>query len=101
MAKQRTPLEHAAGKLISALQKEWHDELGEPCASVSEAVVHNSHALLQGAKDGSVHDLLRSGTVTDFIGRAWVLVHPRVLPAIRAFEEQVALSRGGSPTSGR
>ncbi|TDU23306.1 hypothetical protein DFR24_4830 [Panacagrimonas perspica] len=97
MEKQKTPLEHAAGKLISSLQKEWGAEAGEPGADISEEAMHKCHSLLHGAKNGSLQSVLRGASVTDFIGRAWVRAHPRVLPAIRAFEEQVAISAGAQP----
>ena len=40
MAKVRSKLEAAAGKLISAIQKEWIEELGEPQAEDSERVMN-------------------------------------------------------------
>lgn len=49
MPRDRTSLEKAAGKLISAIQKEWTAELGEPQADASEATMHASHSLLQAA----------------------------------------------------
>jgi hypothetical protein len=46
MTNSRTELEAAAGKLISAIQKEWHSEAGEPESAASEAVMHLAHELL-------------------------------------------------------
>jgi hypothetical protein len=81
-------LERAAGELIRAVQQQWDAELGEPGAKVSEEAMHNCHGLLQASKDGTLEQLLRGGSVTDFIGQAWVKAHPKVRSAIQAFEEQ-------------
>lgn len=60
MTTQRSLLEHAAGKLIAAVQREWHAELGEPGAAASEHVMHACHDLLNAAKDVSGHVIRRS-----------------------------------------
>jgi hypothetical protein len=90
MTKQRTELERAAGKLISAIQKQWSAEAGEPGSAVSEEAMHNCHDLLAASKDGTLQAVLRGGSVTDFIGRAWVQKRPAVRPAILAFEAKIA-----------
>jgi hypothetical protein len=89
----RTPLEIAAGKLISAIQREWSAEAGGPCAGASEQVMHASHGLLQAAKSGSLEPVLGSQSVSDFLGREWVQAHSRVWPHIQVLES-VALGRG-------
>jgi len=86
MARVRSPAERAAGRLIAAVQKEWHAQLGEPGAEVSEAAMENASALLGAVKDNSLHAVLRGQSVAEFIGILWVRKHPGVLPAIRAFE---------------
>jgi hypothetical protein len=87
MPRDRTPLERAAGKLISAIQREWTAELGEPQADVSEAVMHESHSLLQAASaSGSIAGVIGQGSVSEFLGQAWVDAHPNVLLSIRALE---------------
>ena len=83
MPKERTPLETAAGKLISAIQKEWLEHSGEPGSEISEEVMHISHELLSAAKAGSFEGLSASA-ITEFLGAAWVRAHPRVLPFIEA-----------------
>lgn len=94
MPRNRTPLEAAAGKLIAAIQKEWHAEAGEPEAPASEEVMHNSHSLLQAAgREGSIASVIGAGTVAQFLGTQWVQTHPNVWPYIQALE---ALERGGS-----
>ena len=47
MPKVKTPLRRAAGKLTSAIQKEWDDELGTDDAEESENVMHRSHDFIQ------------------------------------------------------
>jgi hypothetical protein len=87
MPRDRTPLEKAAGKLISAIQREWTAELGEPEADASEAVMHASHSLLQAASaSGSISRVIGVGSVSEFLGQVWVDAHPNVLPAIHALE---------------
>lgn len=87
MPRDRTPLEKAAGKLISAIQREWTAELGDPQAQTSEAVMHASHSLLQAASaSGSIAGVIGEGSVAGFLGQAWVDAHPSVLPSIGALE---------------
>jgi len=87
MRRRRTPIESAAGKLVSAIQKEWGDELGQPASAVSEEVMHASHALLQAAaREGSIASVIGRGTIASFLGIKWVETHPKVLPYIQAVE---------------
>jgi hypothetical protein len=92
MSRNRTPLEAAAGKLISSIQKEWGEETGRREADASEEVMHTSHALLQAAaRTGSIGSAIGTGSVAEFLGAQWVTSHPNVLPYIHALE---ALERG-------
>jgi len=87
MPRDRTPLEKAVGKLISAIQREWTAELGDPHADPSEAVMHASHLLLRAASaSGSIAAVIGEGSVSEFLGQAWIDRHPNVLPSIRALE---------------
>lgn len=86
MPRHRTKIEEAAGKLASAIQREWGDEVGQPCADASEEVMHTSHDLLKAAKGGSVASATGGRSVTDFLGEKWVKEHPRVNPFIAALE---------------
>ena len=86
MTRTKSPLEAAAGKLISAIQKEWFDEIGESSADESEQVMHTSHGLLHGAKTGSIAGVLGGGSVPEFLGSKWVAAHPNVWPFIKALE---------------
>ncbi len=86
MRPSRTPLEAAAGKLISAIQREWHAEAGEPSALESEEVMHACHGLLKAAKNGSLSAVLGSKTVAQFLGTHWVAAHPNVSAVISELE---------------
>jgi hypothetical protein len=92
MARARSPVEVAAGKLISAIQHEWSAELGEPCAQESEAVMDSCHALLQAAKIGNLPLVLGTSTVTEYLGPRWVESHPNVQPYVQALE---VVAKGG------
>jgi hypothetical protein len=93
MPRDRTPLEKAAGKLISAVQREWTAELGDPQAETSETVMHASHSLLQAASSsGSIAGVIGKGSVAGFLGQAWIDAHPSVLPSKRALEAAEAAS---------
>jgi hypothetical protein len=85
MPRCRTPVEVAAGKLVSAVQREWGEEAGEPTSTASEEVMHACHSLLQAAKNGSVATLLGGRSVAAFLGEGWVRKHPRVWPHLQVF----------------
>lgn len=86
MPRTRAPLEIAAGKLISAIQREWSDEAGDLSAPASEEVMHSSHALLAAAKAGSLVSVIGSGTVSEYLGEEWVKAHPRIWPHIQVLQ---------------
>jgi hypothetical protein len=86
MPKLRTEVEAVAGRLILAIQKEWHNELGEESASESEEIMHTSHYLLQAAKANTLTSLLGGRTIAQFLGSSWVGRHPRVIPTIKEFQ---------------
>ena len=86
MPRTRTTLEVAAGKLTSAIQREWNADSGESCADISENVMHRSHLLLQAAKQGSVSQVVGAGTISEFLGKRWVHAHPRTWPHIQVLE---------------
>ncbi len=90
MPRGRTSIETAAGKLISAIQKEWDSEIGTPAADLSLSVMDRGHELLQAAKKGQVSVRLGRHSVSDFLGVAWLELHPSVLPAVQALEVQLS-----------
>jgi len=92
MPTKKSPLEKAAGKLISAIQKEWGEELGESTAEVSEDVIGRGHDLLQAAKNNEVLNVLRGLSVTQYLGELWVHRHPSVKEYIAKFEQELEAS---------
>jgi len=86
MTKEKTKLETAAGKLISAIQKEWGNEAGEPEAEESEKVMYKGHDLLKGAKSNNVVGILNGMSVTQYLGDIWIHKHPSVKQSIANFE---------------
>lgn len=87
MTKKRTLIEKGAGKLISAIQKELDQEIGEPCADESMDVMDRAHDLLQACKSKDISELLGSKSVIEFLGIEWVDKHPKIKAKIQAFEE--------------
>jgi len=71
MKSNRTTPEIAAGKLVSAIQREWTSEAGEPAAEASEAVLHSAHRLLLAAKEGNVGSVIGTKSISEFLGTTW------------------------------
>ena len=95
MPKIRSDLEHAAGMLISAIQKEWSSELGTPSSTESERVMYAAHRLLQEAKlYGQIKSSLGAGNVTEFLGNAWVAAHPDIRQYIQVLEDAEQFRNG-------
>ena len=94
MPPKKTPLEKAAGKLISSIQKEWGEEveLGNSSADISEDVMNKGHDLLRAAKNKEVNTVLGDLNVTQYLGELWVRRHPSVKQSIARFEMEVKLS---------
>lgn len=93
MTKEKTKLEAAAGKLISAIQEEWGNEAGEPESEESEEVMDKGHHLLAGAKENNVGAVLNGVSVTQFLGDIWVHKHPSVKESISRFEAALTESK--------
>ncbi len=89
MKKTKTQLERDAGKLISTIQKEWHEEAGLPEAEVSEEVMDKGHDLLKAAKNKNIPVLLNGMTITQFLGDLWVHKHPNVKQSIINLEKSL------------
>lgn len=83
MAKERSDLEKALGKLISSIQKEWGSELGVTnAASHTEAVMGSVHVLLQAENAHAMEIILSGLTLRQYLGEVWLRAHPSVLPAV-------------------
>ncbi|WP_457673683.1 hypothetical protein [Thiolapillus sp.] len=87
MARKRTALQKAAGKLIFAIQKEWGEDLGGPHAEFSEDVMDRAHDLLQAGTSEEVRKILDPRTVCQYVGEVWLQGHPNVKQFVAAFEE--------------
>ena len=90
MVRARSETELAAGKLISAIQKEWGKELGWPGAEESEAVMSKGHDLLQAGKAEALQALLAGRSVAEYIGCVWLEKHASVKPAVDTLEQAIA-----------
>lgn len=89
MPRQKTAAEAAAGKLVSAVQKVWIEQAGEPEARLSEEMLHRSHLLLHAAKQCTLSTELGDKSVAEWLGADWVRANPRVLPAIARLQRLV------------
>lgn len=87
MTRSKSLIEVAAGHLISAIQKEWNEELGTEQAAKSESVMYLAHDLLNACKRNDLGKLLGSKSIEEFLGQNWVQVHPYVQPAIAALQD--------------
>lgn len=94
MPRSRTPLQRAAGKLISAIQKEWGAELGSDLANATEEVLSRSHAFIQAADANAIQALLGGQSVEQHLDDMWVRTHPSVKPFIRDLERVLAKEIG-------
>lgn len=86
MPKIKSDFEHAAGKLISAVQKEWGDELGNPNAEFSQNVMDAAHDLLQAGSVEKAREILGAKSIRQYLGEVWVQAHPNIKPAVLALE---------------
>ena len=93
MTNNKTKLEIAAGQLISSIQKEWNNEIGEAKAEVSMFVMDKAHDLLSGVKENNLTIILNGLTVTQFLGETWVRKHKNVKQSILNFEAVLNESR--------
>jgi hypothetical protein len=89
MTKEKSESERAAGRLISAIQKEWGLELGEPEAEQSELAMECAHELLQARNAVSMLNVLGTKSIKEFLGSNWVQSHKSIEPAI--FELEIAI----------
>lgn len=89
MPREKSESERAAGKLISAIQKEWGLELGEAQAEQSELVMGRAHELLQARNAVSMLNILGSKSVKEFLGESWLQSHKGIEPSV--FELEAAI----------
>lgn len=89
MPKIKSPFQKAAGKLVSAIQKEWGEDLGGPRADFSEDVMGAAHKLLQAGTSENARTLLGARSVAQYLGEIWIQSHPGTKPAVAALEHLV------------
>lgn len=89
MAKNKSEYEKAVGKLISAIQKEWGNELGGINPDFSQRVMDLAHNLLQARTPESARKLLGSLSVRQYLGDVWVQSHPNLVAPIVAVENSL------------
>lgn len=87
MSATRTPQQTAAGQLVSAIQKEWIAEMGEPAAAHSEQAMDRAHEILQAVTQNRLHELLQEHSIEEFLDKDWVTAHAKVMPAIKALKQ--------------
>jgi hypothetical protein len=86
MPRNRSPRSRAAGKLVSAIQKEWVEDLGTSAAAESEQVMYRAQDLIRADSPDALARLLDGRSCADHLGVDWVRAHPSVWPSLRAFE---------------
>lgn len=87
MPRKKSDFQRAAGKLISEIQKEWGNELGNTNSEFSEKVMNLAHDILQAGSQEKARQLLGNMNIKQYLGEVWIQAHPRVKPAIRVIEE--------------
>ena len=98
MPRARTPLQAAIGRLISAIQKVWGTELGEPYAEFSQDVISKAHLLLRAGNKEQIIKTLDGLSLPQFLGEVWLQKHPEIKPFVASVEEW--LKRDGQSTAG-
>ncbi len=93
-----TSLRAALGRLISAIQKVWGTELGEPCAEFSQDVMSRAHLLLQAGDKEQIVKTLDGLSLPQFLGEVWLQRHPEIKPFVASVEEW--LKNDGQSTAG-
>lgn len=83
----RTEVERAAGRLVSAIQREWVAALGTAEGSNAERVLQQAHGLLLAIRRDALEDEVGQKTVSQYLGADWVEAHAVVKQKI---EELVA-----------
>ena len=87
--KIKTKMEEAAGKLVSAIQKEWNKEIGESSSDNSLDVMDLAHDFLRAKSAENMRNILESKTIKQYLGIGWVEDHPSVQPYIDKLEQAI------------
>jgi hypothetical protein len=95
MPRKRNPVGIAAGKLILAIRSERNESAAAPDAALARKVLDRAHTLLQATESSSVLSLLDGRSVVEYLGPAWVEMHPSVKPSIDEFIAVLCAHEGG------
>ena len=90
MPRNKTECEKQAGKLISAIQKVWGAQAGEPEADDSERVMDLAHELLQAQDANKMSKHLSGKSVAQYIGEIWLQKHPEVKPIVNQLDREIS-----------
>lgn len=89
MPRSKTLSEKAAGKLISAIQKEWGEEVGESTSEISMDVMDSVHVLIQARTANEMKKTLDGKTLIQYLGDLWVKRHPAILEPLTNLEQAI------------
>lgn len=87
MPTKKAEIRIASGKLVSEIQKVWHEQAGEPSSEESEEVMHRAHDFLAANSDSDLRAILGGKGVSDYLGAKWVSRYPHLRPFITALEK--------------
>jgi hypothetical protein len=87
MTRNRAATGRAAGKLISAIQREWNMEIGEAMPMPPNTPWVSRMASFQAVSQGRLEQELNDRAITNHIGAPWIKRHPAVAQAIQALEQ--------------
>jgi hypothetical protein len=76
-------------KLISALQKQWREELGGQEATATEAVLRKAQTLLTAVRDGTILRLLADGPLERHLGETWLNANAWAKPHVQKIEAAI------------
>jgi hypothetical protein len=89
VSKNKSEFELAAGKLISAIQKEWLEESGESTFEFSHDVMDAAHRLLQCRTPELAKQLLGARSVEQFLGEVWIRRHQSVASEVGRLQRAI------------
>ncbi|MFN5745164.1 MAG: hypothetical protein ACK443_03630 [Methylococcaceae bacterium] len=85
-------------KLISAMQKQWQQELGELGAALTEAALRGAQNLLSASHSGAIAGMLASAPIEHHVGMDWVAANPWAQPYLSHIAQTVGPPQHGAET---
>jgi len=83
----------AAEKLVSVIEAEWHSDLkGAPewFRLEGERVLDNAKALLESIRSGRVIEVLKGGSIHEYLGGGWMDTHGKAYDQMEQLESLLA-----------